>query len=289
MNNKTPFGDLPQGLEILGRLDTCAAVVVDLLTGFLKESAGRVGIHSAVLGLSGGIDSALSAALCARAFGPENVTALVMPYATSNPQSETDARTVADALGITLKRVDITPMVDAYFDTLPQASALRRGNKMARERMSVLYDKSAELGALVIGTSNKTEILLGYGTQYGDLASALNPIGDLYKLQVYDLSRHLQLPGAVLEKAPTADLWEGQTDEAELGFTYAVADQALYRRVDLGFTVAELVALGFDEKVVDTLEHRLRSSHFKRKPPIIAKVNRRTVGRDFLYLRDWGT
>ena len=141
----------------------------------------------------------------------------------------------------------------------------------------------------MIGTSNKTEILLGYGTQYGDLASALNPIGDLYKLQVYDLSRHLQLPGAVLEKAPTADLWEGQTDEAELGFTYAVADQALYRRVDLGFTVAELVALGFDEKVVDTLEHRLRSSHFKRKPPIIAKVNRRTVGRDFLYLRDWGT
>lgn len=280
---------IPSGLPILGRLDHCEDRVVELLCGFLRDQSRRVGIERAVLGLSGGIDSALSAALAARAFGKDKVTAVVMPYATSNPTSEEHAKEVAAALGIELRKVSITPMVDAYFKERPEASSLRRGNKMARERMSVLYDHSAELGALVIGTSNKTEILLGYGTQFGDLASAINPIGDLYKLQIYQLSQFLGLPKSVLEKAPSADLWEGQTDEDELGFSYELADQILYRLVDLRLEVSELEELGFDSEVLAKITHRLRTSHFKRKPPIIAKVNRRTVGRDFLYSRDWGT
>ncbi len=288
-NDPVIHRDLPPGVPVLGRLDRAAERVIDLLVGFIRCEAGRIGFTRAVLGLSGGIDSALSAALAAKALGPDNVTAVVMPYHTSNPQSEADAKAVADALGMELRRVDITPMVDAYFADQPDASALRRGNKMARERMSILYDHSAHLGALVIGTSNKTEILLGYGTQFGDLASAINPIGDLYKLQVYELAELLHLPGAVLEKAPSADLWEGQTDEQELGFSYDVADQVLYRLVDLRFSVAELIDLGFDEALLSAIEHRLRTSHYKRKPPIIAKVSQRTVGRDFLYSRDWGT
>lgn len=280
---------LPPGLPMLGRLDGSEESVVELLTGFIRDQSHRIGITKAVLGLSGGIDSALSAALAAKSLGPENVTAIVMPYATSNPQSEKDAQEVAKHLGIQLLKVDITPMVDAYFRGRPEASPLRRGNKMARERMTILYDHSAELKALVVGTSNKTEILLGYGTQFGDLASAMNPIGDLYKLQVYALARHLRIPKSVLEKAPSADLWEGQTDEEELGFSYDVADQVLYRLVDQRFSLEELEALGFHRTLLNLIEHRLRTSHYKRKPPIIAKVNRRTVGRDFLYSRDWGT
>jgi NAD+ synthase len=263
-------------------------VVEKLLTRFLAQEIGKVGVSRAVLGLSGGIDSAVSAALAARALGPGNVLGVFLPYRSSSPESEADARAVASSLGIELEVVDITPQVDAYFARFPDASRLRRGNKMARERMSVLYDHSAERGALVVGTSNKTELLLGYGTLHGDMASALNPIGDLYKSQVWDLARHLGLPEQVIRKAPTADLWSGQTDEEELGFSYAAADALLYRMVDERCSRDELLELGFDAAFVDRLAGMVRRSQFKRRLPLIAKVSARSIDTDFRYSRDWG-
>jgi NAD+ synthase len=170
----------------------------------------------------------------------------------------------------------------------PDAANMRRGNKMARERMTILFDHSALLHALVLGTSNKTELLLGYGTLYGDMASALNPIGDIYKSQVWQLSAAMGVPSAVIEKQPSADLWAGQTDEEELGFSYRQVDELLYRMVDQRLTVAELVADGFDKEFVDSIYTKIQNSHFKRRLPVIAKVSNRTIDRDFRYARDWG-
>ena len=259
-----------------------------LLVGFVRDEVLKVGITEVVLGLSGGIDSALVAFIAAEALGPQHVHAICMPYKTSNPESEAHARLVADACGINFSVVPITAMVDAYFDCFPEADNMRRGNKMARERMTILFDHSALLRALVLGTSNKTELLLGYGTLYGDMASALNPIGDLYKSQVWQLSATLGVPSAVIEKKPSADLWAGQTDEEELGFTYREVDELLYRMVDLRLTRDELVAAGFDGQFIDSIYHKIRNSHFKRRLPVIAKVSNRTIDRDFRYARDWG-
>ena len=207
-----------------------------VLVGFIREEVKKVGLTRVVFGLSGGIDSALVACLAAEALGPENVDACIMPYRTSNPESEAHARLVAERLAINHRVIEITPMVDAYFNLFPDADAMRRGNKMARERMTILYDLSATQGALVLGTSNKTELLLGYGTLYGDMASALNPIGDIYKTQVWQLAEEMDVPRVVIEKKPSADLWAGQTDEQELGFTYREVDELLYRMVDLRFS-----------------------------------------------------
>jgi NAD+ synthase len=269
-------------------LDIQPELVERILVRFLRSEAGKFGFSRALLGLSGGIDSAVSAALAAKAFGPKNVLGVMMPYTTSNPDSEGDARKVADALGIESRKVDISAMADGYLASGGVQDKIRRGNVMARCRMIVLYDLSVEWKGLVIGTSNKTEILLGYSTQWGDSASALNPLGDLYKHQIYELARHLKLPASVLDKAPSADLFAGQTDEQELGFTYADADRLLVRMIDQRYTEAELVGQGFAADFIRKVARRIVLNQYKRLPPIIAKLSERTVNHDFRYLRSWG-
>jgi NAD+ synthase len=269
-------------------LDIHPPLVEQLLTGFLREELASAGFTRAVLGLSGGIDSALVAALCARALGPQNVLGVMMPYRTSHPDSEGHARLLASQLGIRTKKVDISAMADGYLAANKVEDRMRRGNVMARCRMIVLYDNSVDFKGLVIGTSNKTEILLGYSTQWGDSASAVNPIGDLYKHQIYQLSRHLGVPSEILDKAPSADLFEGQTDEGELGFTYAQADQLLYWMVDERLHEDELVARGFEAAFVRRMAARIAATQFKRVMPLIAKLSNRTINQDFRYLRDWG-
>jgi len=260
-----------------------------LLVGFLHEEITRVGITRAVIGLSGGIDSALSCFLAAEALGPENVLAVRMPYRTSAPESMADAQKVIDQLGVQHLTVEITDMAEPLLQRFPEMSNVRRGNIMARTRMIVLYDQSSAFGGLVVGTSNKTEIMLGYSTLFGDSACALNPIGDLYKTQVRQLSRALGVPASILDKAPSADLWPGQTDEKEMGLTYEGVDRLLYLLVDQRYKPEECVEAGFDAGFVQMVVERIRRNHFKRIMPPIAKVSRRTVGYDFLYLRDWGT
>ena len=272
----------------MSRLDIQEELVADLLVRFLRAEAGKFGFERAVVGVSGGVDSAVSVALAARAYGPENVVGILMPYRTSNPASEADGVKVLEQLGVERKRVDISAMVDGYLDQERVDDRLRRGNVMARARMIVLYDHSAARRALVIGTSNKTEILLGYSTQFGDAASALNPLGDLYKHQVYQLARYLELPAEVIDKAPSADLFEGQTDEAELGFTYEEVDRILVWMVDERYDEDELVAKGFDPEFVERLARRIVLNQYKRLPPIIPKLSKRTINRDFRYLRSWG-
>jgi len=267
-----------------------------MLVSFLKAETAKSGHTRVVVGVSGGVDSAAVAALAAEAMGPARVTALFMPYRTSDPRSAEHARLVARTFGIALEEVDITPQVDAYFSRVgphgPAADAgsgidrVRRGNKMARERKAIEYDRSWP-DALVLGTSNKTELLLGYGTRYGDMACDLNAVGDLYKTQLRELATHLGVPEVIVRKPPTADLWVGQTDEGELGFTYAAADLALYHLVDRRVPPGELVACGFDRDLVTGLRERVRRSHYKRVMPLIAKVSLRTIGHDFLYPRDW--
>jgi len=263
-------------------------LVERILREFIRDEVSKVGLERVVLGLSGGIDSAVSAALAARALGPDKVVGAMLPYRCSSSESLTDALAVAEACGIETASVDITAQIDAYFADHPDASNLRRGNKMARERMTILYDMSAEHGALVLGTSNKTELLLGYGTLYGDMASAINPIGDLYKTQVWGLAAQLGLPESVIAKPPTADLWSGQTDEEELGFGYAQVDRLLYWMVDERCEPSELVALGFAADFVERISAMVQNSQFKRRLPVIAKVSVRTIDSDFRYPRDWG-
>jgi NAD+ synthase len=265
-----------------------APLVEWILVGFLREEVASAGLQRAVLGLSGGIDSAVSCALAARAFGPGNVLALCMPSRGSDPASERDARAVAAALGVRFEVEDITPQVEAYFARHPEADRMRRGNKMARERMTILYDRSAEFGALVVGTSNKTELLLGYGTLFGDMASAVNPIGDLYKTQIFQFARHLDLPPAVVTKAPSADLWSGQTDEGEMGFTYEAVDRLLWDMVERRLTDAELAAAGHAPDFTARVRRLIARSQFKRRMPLIAKLTERTINADFRYPRDWG-
>jgi NAD+ synthase len=261
----------------------------EILSGFIKSEITRVGMSRAVIGLSGGIDSALSCALAVEALGAENVLAVRMPYKASSKDSLNDAQLLIDQLGIPNKTIEITDMVEPLFKLDPQISKMRMGNIMARERMIVLYDQSEVFKGLVVGTSNKTEILLGYSTMYGDSASAMNPIGDLYKTQIRQLSRALNIPASIIDKAPSADLWEGQTDEGELGFTYEEVDKLLYLLVDQRYSPQEAIDEGFSEKFVNAVTTRIRRNQFKRMLPPIAKVSNRTIGYDFLYLRDWGT
>ena len=266
-----------------------SAVVRDILVGFVRNEVRKVGFERVVVGRSGGIDSALSAAIACLALGEENVLPVLMPYRTSSSASEADARMICEHLGMIPTVIDISPQIDAYFERFETADRSRRGNKMARERMTILYDMSRAHGALVIGTSNKTELLLGYGTLFGDMASALNPLGDLYKTQVFALAQSIDLPQAVISKTPSADLWEGQSDEQELGFGYASVDSLLYHLVDERRTRAELRAIGFDAAFIDDVGRRVRGSQYKRRPPIIAKLSARTIDREFRYPRDWGT
>ena len=241
------------------------------------------------MGLSGGLDSALACFLAAEALGPENVLAIRMPYKSSSQDSLDHALLVIDQLGVQSLTMPITEMVEPLFQRFPDMENRRKGNIMARERMIILFDQSEAFKGLVLGTGNKTEILLGYSTLYGDSACALNPIGDLYKTQVRQLSRAMGVPDVVIEKAPSADLWLGQTDEGELGFTYEEVDKLLFLLIDQRYTPEECVESGFPADFVRSVIQRVRRNQFKRVLPPIAKVSNRTVGYDFLYLRDWGT
>lgn len=270
------------------KLDLDLNLVEKILVNFLKEEANKVGFSKVVLGLSGGIDSALVAYLAAKAFGPENVLGILMPYKASSKESVEHAKLVVEDLGIQSKLIEITPMVEPYFDMNPDMDGLRKGNRMARERMCILFDYSAKEKALVLGTSNKTEMLLGYSTQFGDAASAINAIGDLYKTQVWELSRHMGVPEALIDKKPSADLWEGQTDESELGFSYVLADEILYSLIDEREKKEDVIKAGYSEEIVNKIIWKIKMSQYKRKLPLIAKVSTRTIGREFRYPRDWG-
>jgi NAD+ synthase len=259
-----------------------------ILVDFIREEVRSAGFSKVVLGLSGGIDSAIVAFLAVKALGPENVLGIMMPYKSSSKESLEDAQRVIDKTGMRSKKIEITDMVDAYFAKEPDISDMRKGNKMARERMTILYDYSAKENALVLGTSNKTEILLGYSTQWGDSASAINPIGDLLKAQIWALSEYMGVPKEIIEKKPSADLWEGQSDEDELGFSYLLADEIITCLVDERYTKEEILELGYSEKVVNSVLWRIKINQYKRKLPLIAKISNRTIGREFRYPRDWG-
>jgi NAD+ synthase len=260
-----------------------------ILTDFIRDELGRHGFERAVVGLSGGVDSSLACHLAAEALGPRNVLGVRLPYRTSSPDSLEHAGRVLDDLGVQGLTHDITDMVDPMLSAFEGMSDIRRGNVMARARMIVLYDQSAAFDALVIGTGNKTELLLGYTTLYGDSACAVNPNGDLYKTQVRQLARAMGVPDEIIAKPPSADLWVGQTDEAELGFTYADADRLLYLLVDERYSPLACEELGFDRGLIDSVLEQVRRTQYKRMMPPIAKLSKRTVGIDFLYPRDWGT
>jgi len=273
--------------EVAGRLKLNEALAVAALADFLRDGVENADSTGLVLGLSGGVDSALAAALAVRALGTERVHAFYLPYRASDPQSAVDAAAVAAKLGLALTTLDITPQVDAYFDRVdPGADRVRRGNKMARERMSILFDQSKRHGALVTGTSNKSEILLGYSTVFGDNASSLNPIGDLYKQQVWQLSRFLGVPEQIVAKPPSADLWPGQTSEGELGFEYAMADEVLYLMFDQGLTADEVVDRGYPEAVVARIVQLERTNRFKRRLMLIARLSGSAINLDREIPRD---
>lgn len=273
--------------ELAQRLSINTEIARRMLVGFIADQIAKTGMSRAVIGLSGGIDSALSAYLSAEALGAENVLAVRMPYRTSSADSLEDADKVIQALGLQTLTVPITEMADPLIERFPEMSNTRKGNIMARLRMTILYDQSAAWGGLVMGTSNKSEILLGYSTIYGDSGVAMQPIGDLYKTQVRQLSAALNIPGSVLKKAPSADLFEGQTDEGDFGFTYDDVDKVLFLLVDERYTVDEVIEEGFARSFVETVWRRVKINHYKRTMPNIAKLSRRTVGHDFLYLRDY--
>lgn len=269
------------------------------LSNFIREEVAKAGLKSVTLGLSGGIDSAAACYLAVAALGKDNVTAIMMPYKNSAGTSMDDALKVVGKLGIAHRVIDITAQIDAYFDNEKESGSsgkdrngkeslkVRKGNKMSRERMSILYDHSYRLNSLVLGTSNKSELLLGYGTLYGDMASALNPIGDIYKTQIYRLAELMDIPESIIKKAPSADLWEGQSDESELGFTYEEADGVMYLLIDKMYKPEVVSSLGYDEKLVNRIYGMIKKSQYKRRMPLIAKISERTINVDFRYLRDW--
>ena len=283
-----PF-ELPVELAI--DTDVARRVIGEFIRGQLRQA----GFERTVLGLSGGIDSALVAFLVAEAIGADQLHAVLMPYRTSSPASRADAETVVASLGCSSEVVEITPMVDGYFgaDSTPgaagleglDAGSLRRGNFAARMRMAALYDRSVTFGGLVVGTGNKTESLIGYTTLFGDSACAFNPIGDLYKSQVRQLAVAIGVPDAIVRKAPSADLWPGQTDEGEGAFTYPALDRLLFWRIDKRRSMDEMVALGFDAETVERVDRLVAGAEFKRQVPPVAKLGPRTTGVDYLYPR----
>ncbi|HSL76490.1 MAG TPA: NAD+ synthase [Candidatus Limnocylindrales bacterium] len=271
--------ELPTELEI--DTDVARRIIAEFIRGQLRQA----GFDRAVLGLSGGIDSALVAYLTAEAIGADKLLAVLMPYRTSSPASQGDAEEVVRRLGTPSELVDITPMVDGFFGTESDASSLRRGNFMARQRMAVLYDRSVTWGGLVVGTGNKTESLIGYTTIFGDNACAFNPIGDLYKSQVRQLAAAIGVPDEIIGKAPSADLWPGQTDETEGGFDYPTLDRLLFWRIDKRRSIDEVVALGLSREMVERVDRMVAGAEFKRQVPPIAKLGPRTAGVDYLYPR----
>ena len=265
------------------------AQAIEVIVGFIRVQMAQTGFSRLVVGLSGGVDSATVAFLAARALGPDDLLAVRMPYRTSSDSSETDALRVVEALGCRTERVEITSMVEPMLALVTggdEASLnVRRGNVMARQRMIVLYDRSAAFDALVIGTSNKTEALLGYGTLHGDMAAGLAPIGDLYKTQLRAVAGELGVPQEILDKPPSADLWPGQTDEDELGRSYDLLDRALFALVDRRWSVDRCVSAGLDRALVEWVAGRVARMEFKRQQPPVAKLSLRTPGFDHLYPR----
>lgn len=266
-----------------------APTAIEVITGFIRSQLEQTGFRRLVVGLSGGVDSATVAFLAARAIGPDNLLAVRMPYRSSSAASEADAMRVVAALGCATELVEITPMVDPMLALIggddQAALKVRRGNVMARQRMIVLYDRSAAFDALVAGTSNKTEALLGYGTLHGDMAAAIAPIGDLYKSQLRAVAMALGVPEEILAKAPSADLWPGQTDEDELGATYDDLDRILFALVDRRWSADRCVAAGLERELVAWVAERVARNEFKRQTPPVAKLSLRTPGVDHLYPR----
>jgi len=263
--------------------------VHQFLTDFIRAEINKAGFSKAVVNLSGGLDSSVSCFLTVEALGAENVLALRLPYKTSSPESLEHAQLVIEALGVQSLTIPITEMADPLIQRFPDMNRIRKGNIMARLRMIVLYDQSATFPGLAIGTGNKTEILLGYTTLYGDAACAINPLGDLYKTQLRQLAKAIGIPSVIIDKPPSADLWLGQTDEGELGFTYADVDQLLYLLADQRLKPEECVKAGFSESFIRAVMDRVRHTHFKRVMPPIAKWSGSNINYDTLALRDWGT
>jgi NAD+ synthase len=288
MTDKKQIPKLAEPRSVTDRLAIHPELTRKLLVEFIRNETRKFGFERVVLGISGGLDSALAATLAAEALGPENVVGLILPYKTSSPESEGHARLLIEQLGIAYDKIDITAMADPLLNFYPEMSNLRRGNIMARMRMICVFDRSAAEKALVLGTSNKTETLLGYTTWYGDNAASIQPIADLYKTQVRALARALGVPQPILAKKPSADLWPGQTDEAEMGLEYDVVDQVLYLLVDERIDPEQVVARGFSQALVDQTIRTVRNMQFKRMTAVIAKVGSRTPGIDFRYPRDWG-
>jgi len=275
-------------MSLLDKLKIDCKFVSSYLIEFVRQEITKTGLTKAVIGLSGGIDSSVVAYITKEALGKENVYGILMPYKLSSKESVEDALKVVEDTGINYKIFEITDPADAYISKFDEMDKVRKGNIFARLRMITLFDHSQLYKALVVGTSNKTELLLGYGTWYGDMASCLNPIGDLYKNQIYQLAKYFKIPESIIKKKPSADLWVGQSDEEELGFSYDEADIILYHLYDLHYTIKEVVNLGFKEELVKGIAERVKRNQFKRLPPIIAKVSKRTINIDFRYLRDWG-
>jgi NAD+ synthase len=259
------------------------SLIEKILLQFIQTEVKRSGRKNAIIGLSGGLDSTLSTFLAVKALGKEHVIAVSMPYQQLQAHSVKDAQEVTKTLAIKSITIDIAPMVDAYFSQVRDANNIRTGNKMARERMSILYDLSQKYDGLVQGTSNKSELLLGYGTIYGDMACAYNPLGDLYKTQIRQLASHVGVDSTIINKTPTAGLWENQTDEAELGYTYEEIDKLLYYMVDKRYSRQQLLELKFQEAFINDIANKIKLSEFKRQLPRIAKISPRTIGWDFNY------
>jgi NAD+ synthase (glutamine-hydrolysing) len=275
-----PVIEAPSGTPAAPGID--AAVAADWLVAFLRdELTVRRSMGRAVIGLSGGIDSAVTAYLCARALGPENVYAFRLPYRTSSASSLADAQLVVDALGINERTIDISGAVDGYLQYEPDADARRRGNVMARTRMLVLFDQSAKIDALPVGTGNKTERLLGYFTWHADDTPPVNPLGDLFKTQVWGLARYLGIPEALISKAPSADLEADQTDEGDLGITYARAD-AILAKLLLGYSDAQLIEHGFAPADVSLVRRRVDGTHWKRHLPTTAMLTNTAINEFYL-------
>lgn len=262
-------------------------MVEKILTAFIKDSVLKNNFRNAVVGVSGGLDSAVVLALCKKALGAAHTFALLLPYRASDPDSLRHGKMACRKFKVAFEVIDISPAVDAYFERFPAATRLQVGNKCARERMAVLYDHSARKKALVSGASNKSELLIGYSTQFGDSACAFQPIGDLYKTQVFELARHLGVPAEIVAKKPSADLWPGQTDEEEIGIAYKDLDVLLHLMVDMRWDEGEIIERGFKLPLIRRVRRMIVDSQFKRTMPPVAKLHARTIGIDFRYLRDW--